>query len=558
MNSTSTSTVGTTRFHDLDALRAFAMLLGILLHALLSFVELPVWPAQDLRQNSAVYGLIQHAIHGFRMPLFFLISGFFTAMLWRKRGLGGLLRQRAVRILVPLAVGWVVVWPVMIVVGTWGDASKKELVAGRSGAHGESIQVIWSAAKRGDAVGIEKLLKEGANPNGKDPTTGVLPLEWAALGGHPEAMAILIEGGAKVDGRDREGSTALHAAAFLGRSKEVALLLENGASVIVKNRQGEAPLDTQKHDWRTVQWLAAALEIEVNRKEVMQGRKKAAELLLAAGAEPAVPVQDGGVRSQLRSIVGLWIFGAMMPFFHHLWFLYYLCLLVGIFVLVVLVKKWLGWRIPNRLVSTPMRWLWIFPLTFLAQLFMLQSFGPDTASGILPWPPKLFYYAVFFGFGALCFGKPFFEKEAGKFWVVWFLLAIPIFVTGLYCFEHRGERFILFHPLASLLAVCYVWLMIFGCIGFFRRFFNAENPTIRYVSDSAYWLYLAHLPLVIAVQILVAGWPLPSLVKLCLVCGASTGILLVIYEWGVRYTFVGAVLNGRKRRDSSPNPSGTN
>ncbi len=38
------------RFHDLDALRAFAMLLGIVLHGALSFFPVPIWPAQDLQQ----------------------------------------------------------------------------------------------------------------------------------------------------------------------------------------------------------------------------------------------------------------------------------------------------------------------------------------------------------------------------------------------------------------------------------------------------------------------------------------------------------------------------
>ena len=35
------------RYHDLDALRAFAMLLGIALHGFCSFFPLPIWPAQD-------------------------------------------------------------------------------------------------------------------------------------------------------------------------------------------------------------------------------------------------------------------------------------------------------------------------------------------------------------------------------------------------------------------------------------------------------------------------------------------------------------------------------
>jgi fucose 4-O-acetylase-like acetyltransferase len=67
---------------DLDAVRAFAMLLGIALHAGLSFATIP-WIVQDSRQNEW-FNLFFEAIHGFRMPLFFLVSGFFTAMIWRR------------------------------------------------------------------------------------------------------------------------------------------------------------------------------------------------------------------------------------------------------------------------------------------------------------------------------------------------------------------------------------------------------------------------------------------------------------------------------------------
>ena len=62
------------RRYDLDALRATAMLLGIVLHAGLSFTPFP-WAVQDERQSSFFWFLFA-AIHGFRMPVFFVLSGF--------------------------------------------------------------------------------------------------------------------------------------------------------------------------------------------------------------------------------------------------------------------------------------------------------------------------------------------------------------------------------------------------------------------------------------------------------------------------------------------------
>ena len=104
----------TKRRHDLDALRAIAMLLGIVLHAAISFAPIP-WAVSDSQQSES-YGVLFACIHGFRMPLFFLLSGFFTAMLWRRRGLGGLIRQRLKRIALPLFIGLFTIIPAMWVV----------------------------------------------------------------------------------------------------------------------------------------------------------------------------------------------------------------------------------------------------------------------------------------------------------------------------------------------------------------------------------------------------------------------------------------------------------
>ena len=73
------------RYHDLDALRSFAMILGIAIHGVFSFNGMPIWPAQDINQNPQ-YGVVAEFIHGFRMQLFFLVSGFFTAMMLLKKG----------------------------------------------------------------------------------------------------------------------------------------------------------------------------------------------------------------------------------------------------------------------------------------------------------------------------------------------------------------------------------------------------------------------------------------------------------------------------------------
>ena len=136
------------RYHDLDALRAFAMLLGIVLHGLLSFMPIPIWPAQDIHQSPA-YAFGLHAIHGFRMPLFFLVSGFFTAMLWRQRGLDALISHRARRILLPLGIFGILFLPVIYGLMFYGFA-KQEEVAARDGSTVEmdKSKEIWEKVQR--------------------------------------------------------------------------------------------------------------------------------------------------------------------------------------------------------------------------------------------------------------------------------------------------------------------------------------------------------------------------------------------------------------------------
>jgi peptidoglycan/LPS O-acetylase OafA/YrhL len=47
------------------------------------------------------------------MPIFYAMAGFFAAMLYLRRGPLGLVRNRAVRILIPFLVGWIVLFPLI-------------------------------------------------------------------------------------------------------------------------------------------------------------------------------------------------------------------------------------------------------------------------------------------------------------------------------------------------------------------------------------------------------------------------------------------------------------
>lgn len=97
------------RLHGLDALRAGALLLGVVLHASLSFFPQQIWiVADDSRSVGAAW--LFFAIHLFRMTAFFLIAGLFAHMMLARKGWAAFAKDRAIRIFGPLAAFW---FPVM-------------------------------------------------------------------------------------------------------------------------------------------------------------------------------------------------------------------------------------------------------------------------------------------------------------------------------------------------------------------------------------------------------------------------------------------------------------
>lgn len=99
------------RLHYMDNLRALIMIAGVFFHAALAYSPFmhPIWLTADPVKAPAMDWLVNF-LHTFRMPLFFIIAGFFTALLIERRGAGGMLRNRTLRILVPFLIFWPIVY----------------------------------------------------------------------------------------------------------------------------------------------------------------------------------------------------------------------------------------------------------------------------------------------------------------------------------------------------------------------------------------------------------------------------------------------------------------
>jgi peptidoglycan/LPS O-acetylase OafA/YrhL len=238
---------------------------------------------------------------------------------------------------------------------------------------------------------------------------------------------------------------------------------------------------------------------------------------------------------RLRVRVGSWsIHLVQTNIFDHLWFLWFLCWLVVIFALLA---------VTGLLPSGRGRW-WLVAASCLPQMVMGMSltgfYGPDTSLGLLPTPHMLAFYACFYFFGVATFAAEGIDTRLGRHWKLLLPAAVLLLVFGLATMNNRA--------LATVLQPAYAWTMSLGLIGVFHRFFRNPNPTVSWLADASYWMYLIHVPLIIVAQLLVREWPLPANAKFLLILAMVTPIMLATYRWCVRFTPIGSLLNGPRDR----------
>lgn len=381
----------------LDAARAFALVLGVVFHACLSFMPVFMgWAVQDV-STSPLVGAFMTVSHSFRMELFFLLAGFFGHLTLHRRGTADFMRSRVLRIVVPFLIGWFILRPLLV-----------------------SGWLMGSASLRGE-VDV-----------------------WAGLVGGFQSLATLPAG------------------IFTGS---------------------------------------------------------------------------------------------------HLWFLYYLAMITAVVLLVrgALVGTGLTKTRLPRCADAVVAWVanspWspaILAVPTAAALWQMRYWGMDTPDQSL-WPhvPVLAIYGGFFVLGWMVSRRRESMSRLSRLtpmrWVLAGVGVVAILWLGAFERDPAHPRYVVAHVAYALSYALTMWSLVFLCIGLFQRYCSRPNRFIRYVADSSYWMYLIHLPVVIWLQVAVAEWPLPWSLKLGLITGTTIGIALLTYDWFVRSTFLGRMLNGRRR-----------
>lgn len=94
----------------------------------------------------------------------------------------------------------------------------------------------------------------------------------------------------------------------------------------------------------------------------------------------------------------------------------------------------------------------------------------------------------------------------------------------------------------------FCWLMIWGLTGIGLTLLARPSALVRWLSDSAYWVYLIHLPIVAVLMVVMRDWPIGGWGRFVMIVMITSVLTLASYQWGVRYTVIGRWLNGPRTR----------
>ncbi|PTY07160.1 hypothetical protein DB347_07560 [Opitutaceae bacterium EW11] len=247
----------------------------------------------------------------------------------------------------------------------------------------------------------------------------------------------------------------------------------------------------------------------------------------------------------------------------HLWFLYYLmCITALALVFRGLATRVLGSGRPwgaradgafRRIVAggwSP----WVLALSVFPLVLLMKGTDVDTPDKGFGWHvPVLALYALFFAVGWMLQRQPELVAAFGRRWPFLLLASLAVGWFSIWCIgqHYAGASWTTSHrhlarvviAAGTSLTMC---LAVTGWLGLFVRCFDRARPWVRYLADSAYWVYLSHLPLVVALQVAVATWSTPWWAKWILINLIAAAVLFPSYHWFVRRTWLGLWINGRR------------
>ncbi len=505
------------RFHDLDSLRAAMMLLGVVFHAAWFFI--PVYYGHTLSDVEGAWGYSYFFgwVHQFRMQTFFLIAGFFACLLVNKRGAWSFAKNRFMRVVLPLVLGLVTLWPLM------------------------KLQYLRGGLISGRIISDEPLWTQYAEAlsNIKWQTEWLIHLWFLYTLIVLYVIAWLLR---------------LAFDHVLDRSCVLRPRIELATNVITGSHWGPFVFAIP---------VAFCMAVDLTWFGIYSGEIEplwfgifAYWIFFAVGwclfSKPQL-INAFVSRWPLYVIAGSLMSLVLCNYFHSLltsgrqtW-AYPALTDVEIDYPSLRTKLLTAAATPDQQSEIGVVWNSLSP-TY--QQFLRDNREPtsDQASG---FAVELSIATIFndqFA-GAVASQLPANSPAAAT--VPTSIELNPVHNRELLSVIFEGDISRFFTP-PPWLRVSYFyaysvasWLLVFGMLGLFRQFMSHPSPAARYMADSSYWLFLVHLPIQFEFSLYVAQWQANSFVKFILYNLITFAIAIPSYHFLVRSTWMGVLLNGR-------------
>ena len=253
-----------------------------------------------------------------------------------------------------------------------------------------------------------------------------------------------------------------------------------------------------------------------------------------------------------------------MPMWAHFWFLYLLLQLYLLCLVVRWLVSWMdrrggmratldrmiAWLIEHRLAAA----VFAAPtavILYFTPWWQMWLGIPTPLMGLIPSLPAVIGFGSAFAFGWFLHRQTGLLETLRRDWLGYLLVAATasagaIWLVGV---PAKFYNFALPNTERAVYAVAYnlaCWCWMLGLIGAAVRYLSRPSTTWRYLADASFFMYIVHLTIVNTLQAWVMRWPLHWSVKYVFVLAATFALLLLMYHYLVRSTFVGQFLNGRR------------